>query len=202
MWHHGRTFNQDEHLSYVDLIDVGVNLTHDSFDTDRDAVIAAARAAGVQRMIVTGTSVAASRAAAQLAQGHTGTLFATAGIHPHHAVECDAAALDTLRELTATDCVVAIGECGLDYFRNFSPARAQREAFAAQLKLAVELHMPVFLHQRDAHEDFLAIVREFQTELTGAVAHCFTGNPAQRDAYLELGMCIGVTGWICDERRG
>lgn len=186
----------------LNLIDVGVNLTHDSFDADRDAVIAAAGAVGVRRMIVTGTTVAASVAAAELAGRHEGRLFSTAGIHPHHASECDLAALDELKALAANGCVVAIGECGLDYYRNFSPAKAQRDAFVAHLRLAVELAMPVFLHQRDAHEDFLAILRDIHTELRGGVAHCFTGGPRQRDAYLELDLHIGVTGWVCDERRG
>jgi TatD DNase family protein len=186
----------------MELIDVGVNLTHDSFDADRDDVIAAAAAAGVRRMIVTGTTVETSRSAAVLAHQHAGTMFATAGIHPHHATECDQGALEQLRELAADDAIVAIGECGLDYFRNFSPAKAQRAAFEAQLELAAELKMPVFLHQRNAHEDFLAIVRNSRAAIVDAVAHCFTGDAAQCEEYLALEMHIGVTGWVCDERRG
>ena len=186
----------------MELIDVGVNLTHDSFDPDRDAVMAAAERAGVVRMIVTGTTVDASHAAADLAGKHAGRLFATAGIHPHHATDCDASAIEALKALTHQSNVVAVGECGLDYFRNFSPPPAQRDAFEAQMQLAVELGMPVFLHQRDAHEDFLAIVRNFRSELGDMVAHCFTGTTAQCDDYLELDMHIGVTGWVCDERRG
>jgi TatD DNase family protein len=98
--------------------------------------------------------------------------------------------------------VVAIGECGLDYYRDLAPRAAQRSAFALQLELAVRTAKPVFLHQRDAHEDFLAILREHATQLRGGVAHCFTGNGVQLDAYLGLGLHIGITGWICDERRG
>ncbi len=186
----------------MELIDVGVNLTHDSFDTDRDDVIAAAERAGIRRMIVTGTTVDASRAAADLAAQHPGRMYATAGIHPHHATDCDAGAIEQLRALTDESTVVALGECGLDYFRNFSPPHAQREAFEAQMQLAVDLGMPVFLHQRDAHDDFLAIVRNFRKELTDAIAHCFTGSVTQCDDYLALDMHIGVTGWVCDERRG
>src|SRR5690606_23438561 len=138
--------------------DIGVNLTHDSFDRDRDAVLERARAAGVDRLIVTGTTVEASRDAAALADAHPGVPYATAGVHPHHAAELDAAALDSLRELLGHPRVVAAGECGLDFFRDFSPRDAQEHAFAAQLELAAEARQPVFLHQRDAHERFLAIL--------------------------------------------
>jgi len=185
----------------VELIDIGVNLTHDSFDADRDDVIERAAAAGVMRMIVTGTSVTASAQAAELAASRPG-LYATAGVHPHHASELDAHTVGALRELAAQPKVVAIGECGLDFFRNFSPPEAQERAFIAQLELAAECGLPVFLHQRDAHERFTAILAEHRGRLAGGVAHCFTGGPAELDAYLELDLYIGITGWLCDERRG
>src|SRR5690606_12287965 len=152
-------------------------------------------------MIVTGTSVTASAQAAELAASRPG-LYATAGVHPHHAVELDAHTVDALRELAAQPKVVAVGECGLDFFRNFSPPDAQERAFVAQLELAAECGLPVFLHQRDAHERFTAILTEHRKSLTGGVAHCFTGGPAELEAYLELGLYIGVTGWLCDDRRG
>jgi TatD DNase family protein len=95
-----------------------------------------------------------------------------------------------------------VGECGLDYFRDFSPRELQRRAFHWQLEIAARVGKPVFLHQRDAHEDFLAILKEHRSTLAGGVAHCFTAGEAERDAYLELGLHIGITGWICDERRG
>jgi TatD DNase family protein len=95
-----------------------------------------------------------------------------------------------------------VGECGLDYFRNFSPPEAQRAAFAAQLEIAAEVHKPVFLHQRDAHGDFTAILRDYRTSLTGGVAHCFTGSRPELEDYLALDLYIGVTGWVNDERRG
>jgi TatD DNase family protein len=96
---------------------------------------------------------------------------------------------------------VAVGECGLDYFRNYAPAASQREAFHRQLELAQRLGKPVFLHQRDAHEDFLAILTEHGKAWRG-VAHCFTGTAGQLESYLALGLAIGITGWISDERRG
>jgi len=186
----------------INLIDIGVNLTHDSFDRDRDAVITRAADSGVERMIVTGTSVEASRAAASLAEAWPGRLFATAGIHPHHATEFRAGTVDNLAEMATRSPVVAVGECGLDYFRDYSPRDVQREAFAAQLELAVQQQLPVFLHQRDAHDDFLAVLREYWAHIPGGVAHCFTAGHEEMREYLDLGLHIGITGWICDERRG
>jgi TatD DNase family protein len=184
------------------LIDIGINLAHDSFDTDRDAVIARARAAGVMQMIVTGSSGPSTRAALALARAHPGRLFATAGVHPHHATELTAELLTELKELARAPEVVAVGECGLDYFRNYSPRAAQQAAFHHQLELATQVGKPVFLHQRAAHEDFLAILREHGAAVTGGVAHCFTGSAQELESYLSLGLAIGITGWICDERRG
>ena len=184
------------------LIDIGSNLTHDSFAADLDEVIARACAAGVVQQVVTGADLASSRRAAQLAALHPRTLFSTAGVHPHHAAGFTAAHREDFLELLALPQVVAAGECGLDYHRDLSPRAAQRAAFAAQLDMAVLARKPVFLHQRDAHEDFSAILAEFAPRLAGGVAHCFTGGPRELARYLELGMAIGVTGWACDERRG
>jgi TatD DNase family protein len=186
----------------VELIDIGVNLTHDSFDRDRDEVIRAAAASGVTRLICTGTDVEASKAALALTRNYTGTMYCTAGVHPHHASSYGTSTSAQLAELAQCEPVRAIGECGLDYFRNFSSPREQRSAFEQQLALAVECQLPVFLHQRDAHEDFTALLTDFRPQLSGGVAHCFTGGRAELEAYLELDLCIGVTGWVCDERRG
>jgi len=184
------------------LIDIGVNLTHDSFDRDREAVIARAQAAGVVQMVVTGASREHSPKALELARRYPGVLFATAGVHPHHAVEytdeCDA----DMRALHAESEVVAVGECGLDYFRDFSPRPAQRKAFERQLQLASENGKPLFLHQRDAHADFMAMMGNFDGRLGPAVVHCFTGNRAELFDYLDRDWHIGITGWLCDERRG
>lgn len=184
------------------LIDIGVNLTHDSFDGDRAAVIARAAEARVVQMVVTGASGASTRQALDLARSHPGRLFATAGVHPHHSTELDDDLATELEHIAAQPEVVAIGECGLDYFRDYSPRETQRRAFERQLALAARIGKPVFLHQRDAHEDFMAILREHRRALTGAVAHCFTGTRAELAECLELDLAIGITGWICDERRG
>ncbi len=184
------------------LIDIGANLAHDSFDDDRDAVLQRAADAGVSRIVVTGSSDASNRKAASLAQEHPGVLYATAGVHPHHASEYTGDSDAVIRALAADGSVVAIGECGLDYFRNFSPRAAQLSAFQAQLDIAAETGLPVFLHQRDAHDDFVEVLEPMLPKLSRAVAHCFTGEHESLREYLAMGLYIGVTGWICDERRG
>lgn len=186
----------------LELVDIGANLSHDSFRHDLDDVIARARAACVVQMIVTGASESESRAAHDIACTHPGVLFATAGVHPHLAREWNDDTAHTLRELAASPAVVAVGEAGLDFNRDFSPRPIQEKVFAAQLELAVELGMPVFMHERDAHDRFAAIVAEYRSRLGRAVIHCFTGDARALERYLDMDLHIGVTGWICDERRG
>jgi TatD DNase family protein len=154
----------------------------------------------VTQMVVTGSTLASSAQAVQLARAYPGILFATAGVHPHHASELDAESLPILEALARQPEVVAVGECGLDFFRNFSPHDAQRAAFGQQLDLAARVGKPLFLHQRDAHDDFAAMLAG-RGQLRG-VAHCFTGDAPQLQHYLGIGLAIGITGWICDERRG
>jgi TatD DNase family protein len=184
------------------LIDIGANLTHDSFTTDLDQIIEEAQQAGIEHIIVTGTSVHGSQDAALLAEQHPGFLSSTAGIHPHEAAQCDVEALDQIRTMATGSTVRAVGETGMDYFRDFSPRKDQQEAFASHLQLAAELQFPVFLHQRDAHEDFIAILRNYRNAIPRGVVHCFTGTEMELRDYLDLDMYIGITGWICDERRG
>jgi TatD DNase family protein len=186
----------------LQLIDIGANLGHDSFDLDREQVISDAKAAGLSSIIVTGTSVAASEKAAKVAAQHPGYLFSTAGVHPHDASGFTSDTPERLRALAQLPQVVAIGETGLDFCRNFSPPDAQETAFAAQLALAVSLQLPVFLHQRDAHDRFLALLKEQRDALRQGVVHCFTGSRDELHDYLDLDMYIGITGWVCDERRG
>jgi TatD DNase family protein len=189
-------------LNDIGLIDIGINLGHDSFDADRQLVMTRARSAGILQMIITGASGAGTRQAVALAGADPQRLFATAGVHPHHATELNPELLAELESLAQRPEVVAVGECGLDYFRDSSPREVQRRAFHLQLELAARVGKPVFLHERDAHDDFLSIVREHRASLVGGVAHCFTGTGEQLHHYLELDLAIGITGWICDERRG
>jgi TatD DNase family protein len=191
-----------------DLVDIGANLTNHAFAADLAEVLQRAQAAGVGTIVVTGTTIAGSRAAADLAvdqrlsQGMAHGLFATAGIHPHHAQDFRPEDLPGLEALLARREVVAVGECGLDYNRMFSPREAQLRCLEAQLDLAARTRKPLFLHERDASADLLAILRPWRAQLGSAVVHCFTGDGATLDAYLALDLHIGITGWICDERRG
>lgn len=183
------------------LIDIGVNLLNKRFHKDREAALNRALEAGVQRMILTGTSVQGSQASADYAAMYPDVLYATAGIHPHDASEFGPETAAVLKNLAQRPEVVAIGECGLDFNRDFSPRPQQLKAFEAQVALACELQMPLFLHERDAHEPFLNLLKGF-SDLPQAVVHCFTGEKKALENYLEAGFYIGITGWVCDERRG
>ncbi|MFP2770286.1 TatD family hydrolase [Oceanisphaera sp. KMM 10153] len=184
------------------MIDIGVNLTNGQFDKDREQVITRAKAAGISALVLTGTSLEESRAVADYAATEPGFCYATAGIHPHDAKTFDGQSLSVLRALAARPEVVAIGECGLDYNRDFSPRPQQDAVFEAQLELAAELQLPVFMHCRDAHDRFIDILRPWRSRLPAAVLHCFTGSEAELRDCLALDLHIGITGWICDERRG
>ncbi|MBA3582478.1 MAG: TatD family hydrolase [Gammaproteobacteria bacterium] len=185
----------------MQLIDIGANLTHESFQVDLNEVLTRARAQHVSAFIITGASLPGSQAALALAQQHD-DLFATAGLHPHEAQHFSRTTLAQLQELAKDPKVVALGECGLDYNRDFSPRDQQRYAFEAQLELACKLAKPVFLHERDAHDDFAKILERYKKDLVDYVVHCFTGVESQLQTYLELEAYIGITGWICDDRRG
>ncbi len=186
----------------MELVDIGGNLTNKAFRGETDALIERARAAGVVRIGVTGTSAAASRHAWELSQARPDALFSTAGVHPHHASSWSPEVAREIRELAGRPEVRAVGECGLDYNRDFSPRDVQRSAFEAQLAIAHELAMPVFLHERDAEDDFVRILSAWRGRVPRAVVHCFTGTGRALSRYLELDLHVGITGWICDERRG
>ena len=186
----------------MELVDIGANLGHEAFERDRAQVLARARAAGVVQMVVTGASEQESATALDVARTAPGVLFSTAGVHPHQAHGWCATSAPALEQLAAQPEVVAIGETGLDFNRNISSRADQERAFEAHLELGAGLGMPVFLHERDAHERFLAIVSRWRARLARAVIHCFTGDGATLDACLDLDLHVGITGWICDERRG
>lgn len=184
------------------LIDICFNFTHEAFRADQRGYLDRALAAGVSTMLVTGSTLEESKAAIGLAREYPQFLFATAGVHPHHARDWTEDCKEQLLHISATKKVVAIGECGLDYNRDLSPRDQQQLAFSEQLEVAAATGLPAFCHEREAHEDFLALIKDFRKDLSAMVVHCFTGNQAELEAYLELDCHIGITGWICDERRG
>ena len=192
-----------ETLTKLDCIDIGANLTNKKFKHDLEQVLASSKNAGVQQIVLTGTSEHSSQAASQLCRTHPEFLYSTAGIHPHDASSFDPiTTVKLLKDLLALDHVVAVGECGLDFNRDFSPRDRQRDCFAAHLELAESIGLPLFLHERDAFDEFYGMMRESRDRLKGGVVHCFTGNAEQAKAYLDLDLHLGITGWICDERRG
>ncbi len=182
-------------------IDIGVNLTSNRFDLDRERVLARAIEVNVNGFIIIGSDIEDSRAALDLCCKYQ-NCYATAGVHPHHAEHWNEQSLVSLRALARHSQVKAIGEAGLDFNRNYSSKKKQIHAFEKQIELAIEYQLPLYLHQRDAHDTLYPIMKTCRDQLQGAVAHCFTGGQKELEDYLNLDMHIGITGWICDERRG
>lgn len=175
---------------------------HSSFRKNREGIIEDAEKAGVSKFIITGTNVKSSRIASEYASDYPNTLYSTSGVHPHDAKTCNNRTLSELEEIAENPWVVAIGECGLDYNRDFSPRDVQREWFEKQIELAEKLDMPLFLHEREAHEDLYKILEKHEGIAERSVVHCFTGTKEEAENYIDLGCYIGVTGWICDMKRG
>jgi len=167
------------------LTDIGANLTHESFASDFDLVLDRAAQANVQHMIVTGSDINNSKQAITIAEQYPQIFSTTAGIHPHHADQFDHTTVEQLTSLLQHEKTVAVGETGLDFFRD-----------------AIQLDMPMFLHQREAHDTFLSILKDSRDALGDVVVHCFTDTAEALNDYLKLDCYIGITGWICDERRG
>ncbi|NNC54420.1 MAG: hydrolase TatD [Pseudomonadales bacterium] len=184
------------------MIDIGANLAGTSFDADLPEVLARAKKHGVEQIIVTGSDLESSQQAIGLSQAHAGILVATAGIHPHRASSFNSDTRAALQSMLTQECVVAIGETGLDFNRNYSSESEQIASFNAHLELATSIDKPLFLHERDAFETFFSCIKPYPSLCKRAVVHCFTGNREALHAYLELGMYIGITGWICDKKRG
>jgi TatD DNase family protein len=182
------------------VIDIAVNLLHQRFAADREEVLQRATAAGVASMLITSTDLNATEKAIAYCELHD--MFCTAGIHPHDANGAAEKYVDELTLLAQSDRVKAIGETGLDFNRNFSPPATQRDIFSQQLRLACELQKPVFVHDRDSNGEVYDQLHEFDKELNGVVIHCFTGTRTDLHRYLEAGYFIGITGWVCDVRRG
>ncbi len=196
------------------LIDIALNLTDRAFQSDTTEILERAVGAGVGQMIITGSTLQESRQAIELCLKHSqqhrpqddqqqaAELYSTAGIHPHYSRDFPTDGYQQLTQLLQHDCVKAVGETGLDFNRDFSPRPLQIKAFEQQLELACELNYPVLMHERDAGQTFYEIVRSHRDRLGKAVLHCFTGDREQLFRLLDLDLHIGITGWICDERRG
>lgn len=180
--------------------DIGINVPDKRLPLED--VVASAVGNDVKGMLLIGSHVEQSKQALALTSSLSATLISSAGVHPHNAKDVATGYLDQLRQLALDPNVVAIGECGLDFNRNFSPPNIQLRVFEEQLALATEVDLPVYLHERDAFEQQLSLLKKYRSRLKGGVVHCFTGTREQALAYLDLGFYIGVTGWVCDPKRG
>lgn len=169
------------------------HLTDDRFADDVEEVVGRAWDAGVERIVVVGDRLESSREALAMAERFHG-LYATAGVHPHHAGEWSDAAARELREICLEEPVVALGEIGLDYYYDFSPREAQVEAFLEQAELGRELGLPLVMHCREAYGEFLELVRRHDLASVGGVVHCFSGTPAEALELAEMGFFLGVGG--------
>nr|CAG4637855.1 EOG090X080R [Chydorus sphaericus] len=191
---------EDDLTSSFVLVDIGANLTSSKYARDLDSVLERAKDAGVRKIMVTGASVQCSKEALRLTRLYPGMLYSSAGIHPHDAKTWTDDCYDIIKELASNPECVAIGECGLDFNRNFSPQDVQMEVFEKQVQLACEVGKPLFLHERDAHEDMVRILSKFKEKLPPAVLHCFTGTSAQALKYIEMGLYIGLTGFLWKDK--
>lgn len=186
----------------LSFIDIGVNLSNKAFSKDRDAVVERAREAGITAMILTGTSLSESRQVLELSHQYADICYCTAGIHPHDAKDVQPDTLAGLKALIKEDKVVAVGETGLDFNRDYSPRPVQESVFEAQIELAIDSGLPLFCHERDASGRFADMVKHYRDQISNLVVHCFTADKASLYRYLDLDLHIGITGWVCDERRG
>lgn len=197
-----RVLRQNLKLFTVSYFDIGANLCSPSFKDDLEAVLVRAQNAGVGEVLVTASDLDETMAAIALSQKYPDLLAATAGVHPHQAVKVTANYIDQLKTFSGYREVKAMGEMGLDFNRNYSPRADQEAVFASQLELAAQTGKPVFLHERDAGRRFREIFTPWRDQLFGGVLHCFTGTQEDLRAYLDLDLYIGITGWICDPKRG
>lgn len=183
------------------LVDIGANLTHQSFAEDLPEVLKRAYAHGVNTIIITGTDLQSSARAIELANRAEG-LYTTVGWHPHYAEQFNAQLGAELAALLSAPKVKALGETGLDFYRDYANKTEQKKVFEYLLELAIKTQLPLFVHERNAHRSVCEMLRAAHTNLSRAVIHCFTGDKEALRAYLDLDLYIGITGWICDERRG
>ncbi|WP_133405731.1 TatD family hydrolase [Parashewanella tropica] len=183
-------------------IDIGVNLVGSKLEHRLDTVLQEANQHHVEAMVIIGSDLDESADVINTCSHYPNQLFATAGVHPHHASSWNSHSRNRLIELAKHPQVVAIGECGLDFNRNYSPKQDQLYAFEQQLHIAAELNKPIYMHCRDAHDEFIELLSKYRSAIPKAVLHCFTGDTKQLQDCLAMDLYIGVTGWICDERRG
>ena len=184
-----------------EIADIACNFTSERFNKDLDEVISRAMTNKITKFGLICSQLDDVEKLLNIYSQYSNDIFFTIGVHPHHAKEINDEYLKKLKEVVNNNNPHAIGETGLDFFRNLSTYEEQIYAFEEQIKIAIDNNKPLFLHQRDSHDDFIKILRKYSSDISKAVVHCFTGTQEQLDDYLDLDCYIGVTGWICDEKR-
>ena len=184
-----------------EIADIACNFTSERFDNDLDEVINQAIVNNITKFGLICSRLSDIDKLLEIYNRYSKDMFFTIGVHPHHANEINEEYLKKLKEVINNNNPHAIGETGLDFFRNLSTYEEQIYAFEEQIKIAIDTNKPLFLHQRDSHDDFIKILRKYSSDINKSVVHCFTGTKEQLNDYLELDCYIGVTGWICDAKR-
>jgi TatD DNase family protein len=183
------------------LFDIACNFSSDRFEKDLNKVIKRAKDNNVTKFLLVSASLKDAEKVNKIYQDNKDSCFLTIGAHPHHANEFNSSSPSEMKRLIDEYKPHSVGETGLDFFRNISSYEEQLFAFEEQIRIAIETNLPLFLHQRDAHDDFMKIISKYKNDISKAVVHCFTGTQKELDDYLEMEFSIGLTGWICDERR-
>ena len=188
------------------MIDICVNLANSQFRQDRPEILERAFSSGLEALVLTGTDIDTSKECLgfcdEFSDQYPNQLFSTVGVHPHDAKIWNANVRSQLETLLKSPKAAAVGEPGLDFNRDFSPRDIQIKAFEGQIELAAQSGLPLFLHERDAFSTQIEILKSYRDQFSDAVIHCFTGDKKALFAYLDLDLYIGITGWVCDERRG
>ena len=184
------------------LFDIGANLLDSQLIKNFDSIVSKSIENNIRKIVITSSHINDTYEAKKLIDQHPDILYTTVGFHPHNAKDFSESHLEKMMELCKHEYVKAIGECGLDYKRNFSRKDDQIHCFIKHLELATLIDLPMFLHERDAYNDFVILLKDHIHLIEDVVVHCFTGNKKSLKSYLDLGCYIGITGWITDPKRG
>jgi len=189
-------------MNTVGLIDIGANITHPQLHNQIDKVVENMKIQNISKAIITSSNLEDTKKALDIIASYPETFYTTVGFHPHNAKDFTHEKIDSIIEYTKNKKVLSIGECGLDYYRDYSTHQEQLFCFEEQLKIAKSTGLPIFLHEREAHNDFVMMLKRYILEIEKSVVHCFTGKKSELKTYLDMGCYIGITGWISDLNRG
>ena len=189
-------------MNNIGLIDIGANLTHPELYNQLDKIVKNLKTADIKKVIITSSNLGDTKTALDIINLYPDLFYTTVGFHPHNAKDFSLEDIDKIHEYGKDKKIVAIGECGLDYYREYSTKEQQIYCFEEQLSIAESLKLPLFLHERHAHKDFTKILKSHINKIKNCVVHCFTGTENELKVYLDMGCYIGITGWISDTNRG